>query len=61
LIVLGLPAMAFTHLAARWMGGVHPAGLHGFGQITLDILAMCFVAMAAFGGAAFVWRTSSAE
>jgi len=61
LIVLGLPAMALTHLAARWMGGLHPTGMHGFSQINPNILAMCFVAMAAFGSAAFVWRTSFAE
>ena len=27
LIVLGLPSMAFTHLAARLMGGLHPSGM----------------------------------
>ena len=60
LVVLGLPAIAFTHLAVRLFGGVHPASMQGtggtpvpwwlFGLAAAVVIVLC-------GGAAWLdWQ-----
>ena len=41
LIVLGIPAMAFTHLAVKLMGGIHPSQImpaHAVGMTALHVI-----------------------